>query len=62
MPYKFEVFWSQYQYNGMLAGLEIEDTLRVPTEKDAKRHIAFLLNKEGVSNIGVKLCETWGIL
>jgi hypothetical protein len=62
MPYKFEVFWTQYQYNGMLAGLEIEDTLRVPTEKDAKRHIALLLNKEGVSNIGVKLCETWSAL
>lgn len=62
MPYKFEVFWTQYHYDGFLAGMEFEETLRVPTEKDAKRHIAFLLKKEGISNIGVKLCETWGTL
>ena len=64
MPYKFEVFWTQYQYAGELAGLNINLRLRCRTIRDVKRKIASLLedDAEGVSNIGVKLCETWGAL
>ena len=50
MPYKFEVFWTQYRYDW---DLSVADTLRVVDEKSAKRQIALLLKREGVSNIGV---------
>ena len=50
MPYKFEVFWTQYRYDW---DLSVTDTLRVVDEKSAKRQIALLLKREGVSNIGV---------
>lgn len=50
MPYKFEVFWTQYRSDW---DLSVTDTLRVVDEKSAKRQIAILLKRKGVSNIGV---------
>ena len=49
MPYKFEVYWTHYRSDW---GLHVKDTLRVVDEKAAKRQIAILLKREGVSNIG----------
>lgn len=59
MPYKFEVYWTQYHSENILSGLYIEDSLRVVDEASAKTQIAILIRIKGASNIRIKLLETY---
>ena len=55
MLYKFNVTWTQVMVRGLLEGMTLDQELGFPTEKEVKRHVAYLLTQKNVSNISINL-------
>ena len=55
MLYKFNVSWTQKMKRGLLEGMTLDQELGFPTEKEVKRHVAYLLKQDNVSNISISL-------